>query len=358
MDSKKWTLTLLSLTLAIVILFGTLTYCLDPLLQYGADRGLLTYRHYSEIYCNPGIARNYSYNAVFLGSSMVENANVSELDSLLECKTVKLPYSGASSYNHKHILDVCYQSGNKIDKVFWALDEYAFTTDKDTPRYPLPEYLYDQNRINDLSYLLNLDVFYFYTLKGMIGTLQNRSEILMKDGSWSTDESAYNRANALAAVSYPLPTQTSKGKDYYAKTLTENLTYNVLPFIEAHPETEFYFYMVPYSISYWYMCRQGGKLEAEINIIQTLAETLLKYDNVRLFFFQDEQDIITNLDNYRDHTHFKPSVNSYMSNQIANGQNELHITDYKQRIESFYQYLSEFEYDVFYLEQYDLIRAG
>ena len=150
MKSKKWSLTLLCLTLSIVILFGALTYYFDPLLQYGADRGFLTYREYSEIYCNPGIAKNYEYNAVFLGSSMVENADVSELDRLFGCNTVKLPYSGGSSYNHKHILDVCYRSDNKIDKVFWALDEYAFTTDKDTPRYPLPEYLYDDNKLNDL----------------------------------------------------------------------------------------------------------------------------------------------------------------------------------------------------------------
>lgn len=338
--------------MAIVTLFGTITYCLDPLLQYGSDRGILTYRHYSEIYCNPGIAKNYQYDTVFLGSSMVENANVSEIDRLFNCKTVKLPYSGGSSYNHKHILDVCYQSGNQIDKVFWALDEYAFTTDKDTPRYPLPEYLYDQNRINDLSYLLNLDIFYFYTVKSIIGTLQNRNEPIMRDGSWSTDESVYNRDNALSTVLYPRPAKAGTGKSYYAKTLEENLNYNVLPFVKEHPETEFYFYMVPYSITYWYMSKQNGTLEAEINIIQTLAETLLEYDNVKFFFFQDEIEFITNLDNYRDHTHFHPSINSYMSKQMAAGQNELNAKNYQQRIDSFYQYLNKFDYDVFYQEQY------
>ena len=353
MKSKNWAVMLLSLTLAIVIAFGAVTYCLDPLLQYGADRGPLTYRHYTEIYCNPGIAKNYDYNAVFLGSSMVENATVAELDDYFNCKTVKLPYSGASSYNHKHILDVCYRSGNTIDKVFWSLDEYAFTTDKDTPRYPLPEYLYDDNRLNDLSYLLNLDVFYFYIVKSAIGTLQNRNEPLMRDGSWCADESVYCRENALASTSYPLAARNSLGKDYYAGKLWDNLIYNVLPFVEAHPETEFYFYMVPYSISYWYMCRQNGKLDAEINIIRTVAETLLQYDNVRFFFFQDEKDIITNLDNYKDHTHFKPAINSYMSAQMACGGNELTAETYLQRIDAFRQYLSDFDYDAFYQEQYN-----
>ena len=168
MTSKKWFIILISLTLVVVIVFGGMTYFLDPLLQYGNERGPLTSRQYTEMYSNPGIAKNYDYNAVFVGSSMVENADVSELDDLFGCKTIKVPYSGASSFNHKHILDVCYDSGHKIDYVFWALDEYALTTDYMTPRYPLPEYLYDDDRTNDPSYLLNLDVFYFYTMKDTI----------------------------------------------------------------------------------------------------------------------------------------------------------------------------------------------
>lgn len=351
MNSKKWSLTLLCLTLVIVVAFGALTYYLDPLLQYGADGGVLTYREYGEIYCNPGIAKNYEYNAVFLGSSMVENANVSELDSLFGCKTVKLPYSGGSSFNHKHILDVCYESGNKIDKVFWALDEYAFTTDKDTPRYPLPEYLYDDDKTNDLSYLLNLDIFYLYTIKDVYGTFRNRNEILMKDGSWCEDESVYNKANALASFSYPMPQKESLGKDYFSKNLNENLQYNVLPFVKEHPETEFHFYMVPYSISYWYMCKQNGKLEAEINIIRTVVGELLKYDNVKIYFFQDEKEIITNLDNYKDYTHFKPEINSYMSKKMAADENVLTLENYNNRVDSFYNYLIEFDYDAFYQQQ-------
>ena len=155
MTSKKWFVILLSLTLAVVIVFGAMTYFLDPLLQYGNERGPLTSREYTEMYSNPGIAKNYDYNAVFVGSSMAENANVSELDELFGCKTIKVPYSGGSSYNHKHILDVCYNSGHKIDYVFWNLDENALIMDYMTPAYPLPEYLYDDDKTNDIEYIKN-----------------------------------------------------------------------------------------------------------------------------------------------------------------------------------------------------------
>ncbi len=347
MNSKKWVISLLSILLAAVVIFGAITYYLDPLLQYGDESGILTHREYTEIYCNPGIAKNYKYDTVFLGSSMVENANVSEIDELFGCKTIKVPYSGGSSYNHKTILDVCYASDNKINKVFWALDEYAFTTDKDTPRYPLPEYLYDDNKTNDLSYLLNLDVFYFYTMKDVLGTFRGQEQILMRDGSWN-DESVYCKENALASSSYPIAKQESRGKEYYSKNLAENLTYNVLPFVEEHPETEFYFYMVPYSILYWYMSLQNGTLEAEIHIARTAISKLLEYPNVNIFFFQDEYDIITNLDNYKDYSHFAPFINSYMSNQMSQGNNKLTTENYDARLDEFYRYLTEFDYDTFY----------
>lgn len=350
MKAKKWAILLIAITLCAVVIFGSLTFYLDPLLQYNSEGGALTYRHYSEIYSNPGIAKNYNYNAVFLGSSMVENANVSEIDELFDCTTIKVPYSGASSYNHKAILDVCYNSDNKIDKVFWALDEYALTTDKNTPRYPLPTYLYDDNKWNDLSYLLNLDIFYFYTLKDLMGTLTNRSEIMMKDGSWVEDESIYCEKNALNSFSYPMEETENKGELYYKKSLEDNLKYNILPFIEEHPETEFYFYMVPYSISYWYMNKQKGTLDAELYIARNAVSELLKYSNVKVYFFQNETDIITNLDNYKDYTHFKPSINSYMSQQMVQGNCELTVNNYNQVFDEFYDYLTEFDYNTFYRE--------
>ncbi len=348
MNAKKWAVSLVSITLVVVLIFGAITFIIDPLLQYREEPDMLTYRHYSELYCNPGIAKNYKYNAVFLGSSMVENANVAEIDSLFHCKTIKVPYSGASSYNHRTILDVCYKSGNKVDKVFWALDEYALTTDKDAPRYPLPDYLYDYNKANDLSYLLNLDIFYFYTVKDVVGTLAGKNQTMMRDGSWMEDESVYCKENALSTLTYPMKQQENKGEKYFIDNLTDNLTYNIIPFVKEHPETEFYFYMVPYSITYWYMNKQEGKLDAEIYNARFAVGELLKYDNVKVYFFQNDIDIITDLSNYKDHTHFKPSINSYMTNQMAEDGYRITKETYEKVFDNFYDYLTNFDYDTFY----------
>lgn len=347
MSSKKWVISMISITISIILLFGVFELYIDPLLQYGEEPGHITYREYSELYSNPGIAKNYKYNAVLLGSSMVENTDVSEINSLMNCTTIKVPYSGGSSYNHKTILDVCYSSDNRIDIVFWSLDEYALTTDKDTPRYPLPSYLYDNNYLNDVSYLLNLDIFYFYTVKDLLGTLTNKNQIMMRDGSWISDESVYCKENALSSISYPMNQNSILSEKHFSNNLEDNIKYNIIPLIESHPETEFIFYMVPYSILYWYKDIQNGILEAEIYNARIAAGEILKYDNAKVFFFQNERDIITNLDNYKDFSHFKPEINSYMSKEIAAGNNELTLETYNKKFDEFKRFLTDFDYDSF-----------
>lgn len=351
MTSKKWFVILLSLTLVFVIVFGGLTFYLDPLLQYGKEPGNLTFRVYNEIYSNPGIAKNYDYNAVLVGSSMVENTNVSELDGLFRCKTIKVPYSGGSSFNHKTILDVCFGSGNQIDYVFWALDEYALTTDYMTPRYPLPDYLYDYDKTNDLSYLLNLDVFYYYSTKDMINTIKGNKQIMMRDSKGISTEGVYCKENALASFTYPMEAEENKGELYYAENLRNNLDYNILSVVDAHPETTFVFYMVPYSISYWYMEKQKGLIDADFYNVRTALGEILSRDNTEVHFFQNEEDIITNLDNYKDYTHFKPEINSWMSYEINKKSHFLNRKDYEDTMNQFYKYVSQFDYDGFYQKQ-------
>ena len=352
MGSKKWFVSLISITMLIILLFGALQYYLDPLLQYGGERGPLTYRRYDDLYCNSGIAKNYDYNAVLLGSSIAVNTDINVLNGLFDCKTIKVTFSGATSYNHKKILDICYSSGNQIDKVFWTLDEFALTADVDSPRWPLPEYLYDDSVINDISYLLNLDVFYYYTLFDIKKTIAHQTDTLMFEGNWDDDESIYCKENVLASLaSFPKRQYESKGEQYYETLVLENLENNILPFIKGHPETEFNFFMVPYSVFFWYFTKSEGTLDAHMYDVRIVLGKLLEYNNVKVHFFQGNEEIITNLDLYKDYTHYKHEINDWMSEEMKKGSYLLTKETYNQTIDRFYDYLSTFNYDEFYYSQ-------
>lgn len=348
MTAKKWFIILLSLILISVIAFGGMTYYFDPLLQYRGEDGFLTSREYTELYSNAGIAKHYDYNAAFVGSSMVENATVSELDELFGCKTIKVPFSGATCYNNKVILDVCFHSENKIDYVFWALDENALKADYMTPHHPLPDYLYDEDKFNDLSYLLNMDIFYFYTLQDVFYTIKGKKQIMMRDGSWVKDESVYCKENALASVEEPMEEQENKDEQYYEENFRKNLDCNILSLVDSHPETTFVFYLPPYSISYWYMEDQDGLLDAEFKKLRTAFKEILSRDNTEIHFFQNEEAIITNLDYYKDYTHYKPEINSWMSREIYSKSHAVNAENYESVLNGFYDYLKNFDYDTFY----------
>ena len=83
-----------------------------------------------------------------------------------------------------------------------------------------------------------------------------------------------------------------------------NLTQNIEPLIQTHSDTEFVFYFVPYSILYWDQEVREGNFDSTIDAVDYAMGALLKYDNVRIYFFHNEEDIITNLDNYKDYSHY------------------------------------------------------
>lgn len=341
---KKWTISMISATLAFLVLFGLGTYITDPLLRYRKESGLFSYWHYTEIYSNPGVARQYDYDSVLVGSSMVEKTNVEQVGKIWDSSLVNLPYSGGTAYNMKTILDICFENNSDIKNVYWSLDEYALTVDPDTPRYPLPEYLYKEDHLDDLSYLLNADVFYFYTVKNILGTLRGESKLAMPlNQPESIDYSLYGKEKVLASYA-PAKEKAPVKDDYYLKRAKENLEQNILPLLKAHPKTTFRFFLPPYSIIYWQNELRGGTLDATIKMLDYTFEALLGYENTEVYFFQAEEDIITNLDNYRDYTHFKPELNTYMAQQISENKNRVEKGNYKELLQGVKAFAEQYDY--------------
>ena len=75
---------------------------------------------------------------------------------------------------------------------------------------------------------------------------------------------------------------------------------NLCPYIERNPDTTFYIFFPPYSILYWNDVMQENHLEATMREYAHIADTLLTYDNVRVFYFPNREEIVTDLNNYAD----------------------------------------------------------
>ncbi len=81
------------------------------------------------------------------------------------------------------------------------------------------------------------------------------------------------------------------------------------------------------------------------------ARTLLSYDNVRLFYFQNMEDVVTDLNNYADYTHYKPAINRYMTECFANGEHEvLNSEQFEDELIKMRQIIDDFDFEGLFAE--------
>lgn len=348
MASKRWVVCFIILSLVSLAVFAGIMFWSDPLIQYGKEKESFTYYNYTEMYSNPGIAKNYKYDAVLVGTSMVQNTDVKECNDLFGCDMVRLTYSGGTAYNMKAILDVCFASENTIDTVYWEMDPFQLFGDYNTPRFPLPEYLYEDSLLNDLSYLLNLDVFNQYTMRNILYTVRGRTQQVAREGE--TFSGTFSKEAMLSTYNRPEQKQEQVSAERYIKNVALNLDHNVIPLIEENPDTEFVFFIVPFSMVYWDEQMRQGTFNAMIDAFEYAIERLLEYENVKIFYYQNNWEIVTNLDNYMDLSHYGSWINSYLTQAIANEEGQLTQENYQIVLDEVREYVHTYDFDAIFTE--------
>ena len=343
MNSKQWVKWFLVLCTATVVAFAGIMYMTDPLLRYGKESGLFSYYQYSELYSNPGIARNYDYDTVMVGTSMIENTDVAQCNELFDCNMVRLPYSGGHCYNMKKILDICFESKQELKAVYWELDEFQLLSDHTVARYPLPEYLYRRDHKEDLSYLLNLDIFYHYTINNVLGTIRGETQPAARTGETLSGD--FSREGALRSYSRPQQITEKKEFDYFKNVFELNLKYNIVPLIEENPNTQFVFFMVPFSMLFWDREMRSGTFDATVYALECAIDHLLDYDNVKIYFYRDRWDVAEDLDNYKDYIHYGAWINSEVSLWIAADEGRVTRHNYQEILDGLRAFVYAYDFE-------------
>ena len=131
----------------------------------------------------------------------------------------------------------------------------------------------------------------------------------------------------------------------------ENMEKNILPLLEKYPDTVFYLFYPPYSILYWDLLEKDGMIRSQLEAEEMVTDLLLSYDNVRLFSFYEDTDLICNLDNYRDKEHYISDINSYLLEQMSQGRYEITAGNQEEHMDFMRQFYLNFDYDAFVKEQ-------
>lgn len=346
MKEKKGFLCLLGYIFGIGLAAAVVVFCVDPFYHYhGAWFGLPVILD-NAVYQTAGAARNLEYNSLIIGTSMTENFHASWFDEL-GWDTVKLSYSGARTDDLSAILEQIYDRGESPDNIVMDINTYQLTVPSWTAYTERPEYLYDGKIVTDVSYLFNYDVM-IETVERVADSLCGRKSNLDEAYVWENEE-YFGRQVALSSAAETRDALMSAEQEpadlnEMLQCCDENLA-NILPFIEAHPETQFYIFYPPYSMLSWEQEVLKGELAEILEVFKYSMQRFMEYENVQLYYFQNETDIITNLDNYRDTAHHRPEYNRYIFECIRDGRNLVTEENLQLYIDSMYEYAKNYDYD-------------
>ena len=319
--AKRWalfTLTACALTMLACVMT---VYIVDPFEQYRESSILPLYDQ--ESYNNPGIAKNYDYNAVILGTSMIEMSNPSVIDECFGVSSVKLPMRGSHTAQMGWQLEHVYRT-HDLDLAILAVDAYSLMGPPDDME-EIYDYLWNDSLIDDVNYLLNRDVLLVKVpriLKNM-----GKPTDTKRDDMYKWTDVTFAAKSVYDAIGGPKEQVDMQPADSRIERSTENIERHLKAHIAAHPETTFKIYMPPYSVGYWYLMTRGGLAEQQYRSRARVCEFLLQYPNVEVYDFSSRVEWITDLDEYFDYSHHSSAISDNIMRAMAAGENRVYTVD-------------------------------
>lgn len=327
---KKWSATVLFITLTMLALLISLNYIVDPL-QFYRKAAYQSSFSTQQRYQNPGLAKNYDYDTIIIGTSMTENFLPSYVNEKLGVKALKLSMSGATAKEQYMIAKLAIETG-KVKNIIWGVDYFALRGEPDRVRDeygPFPHYFYDHNPFNDLRYLLNLDTTAetMETVESIAGMKKRENTDLNMLNTWT--HYAFGKQKVLAEWEKVMGGGTFTTSEYEFANIKQNLNENLISLIQAHPNIQFHLFYPPYSILQhrFFHDKSRALFENELEAKKYLFEKVGSLPHVSIYDFQQERSITFDLTQYKDLAHHSPKINEYIIDAIAKDEHRVDGTN-------------------------------
>ena len=207
-----------------------------------------------------------------------------------------------------------------------------------------PEYLYDDNILNDYKYILNKEII----LKGLGGVILNT--LKKREMNFDDYSSWRNRKNGKEIVLSNYKRKIEKKKitnlsENETKMIKKNIEKNILELPKKFLDVKFIYFITPYSIVYWDSINQNGEILKQLEAEKIMIEMILEVPNIELYSFFNNYELITNLDNYKDAGHYSYKINDKILKWISQGKYRLTKDNYKDYLESNKEFYLNYDYD-------------
>ena len=151
MQPKRWLAGFLGIFLAGLAGCMALVIWVDPFFQYHKPLTWFPYLVDNQVNQNPGLAKHMDYDGILIGSSMTASFNTDWFEELMGMKTQKLSYNGSYPKDLSNIMQLVFDAkGDQVKAVYMAVDQSTFSADPEETKFPVTDYLYDDNVFNDV----------------------------------------------------------------------------------------------------------------------------------------------------------------------------------------------------------------
>ena len=322
----------------------------DPLFYYHAPvSGIPAYFH-NQVYQTAGAAEHFNYDSAIVGSSMTENFRVSWFEEK-GMDAIKLSYAGSRTADLRSVLDSVYDSSNDVKYIMLDLNDFQLTTDPKLTYLEKDGTALGDGVLEGPEYLFNSDVWWMAAGRIAEAVTGNEPDV---DDAYTWEDAELFSKEAVKASCQEVISLFARQKEegtLVPADRKEMLAFcegniaNIVPVFEGHPETQFAVFFPPYSILYWQEVVMQENLDVMLEVYRHAIELLMEYDNVEVFYFQDEEELITDLDSYRDVCHHSPQINRYIFDCMMSGERQISAENIDAYFENMYRIASEYPYE-------------
>ena len=323
---KKFTL----FSVLFLLFFGGMVILVDPFFHYHAPVGSLKAVVTKGEYQCIGTVKNFKYDSILLGSSVAENYNNKWFDEAFGGTTIKgIQRSGIT-------VDLLYYLNNAIEareikNVYYSLDIPALTADpnKVYPDSSMPLYLHNDNLFDDVQYIWNKDVIFehipYMVAMSFLGDYDEGESY-----NWAKYKT-FSKEGTLGNYSPVEQIAPMIQEEEYKTNIDANVA-AIETVVKENPQITFRFICPPYSILWWDNAYRNGETMQNLYASTMAAKTLLSYENVEMYYFQNQEEIIADLDNYMDTIHFSDLINREIVNCMKEGKYRLTLENYEEEL--------------------------
>ena len=313
---------LLGLSALLLGLAGLFNWIVDPLYFYHRPWFEIGFSKNQRLQ-NPGIARQFDYEAVMLGTSRIENFRTSSLQQALGLKIINLPISASTATEQALLLDVVFQN-QPIRRVVWEINYPSFALG-DRVRDDIgvfPYYLYHEGLETPFRYLLSQDTL-FESFQAISGQRPTDLDTLH---FWA-NHFEFSQSRVMAAWDSVVNRWTDDLRDFWAKNTPSNqelqsvFVQKVERAIQQHPDVEFDLLLLPLSMLGYGsdFLIASNRLEKRLSLLKTVVQTQTRLPNVRVFNFQLDEQLTHDFSRWKDLEHFDAATTAFIIDALARG---------------------------------------